>query len=66
MELQEGMGRKIVVSVAAVVAFIAVILGIGTTYYSDGSLGDPGGIALVASIALFVLAMAVIGVWLSR
>ena len=66
MELEEGMGRKIAVSVAAVVGFIAAILGIGTRYYSDGSLGSGGGMALVASIAFFVLAMAVIGVWLSR
>jgi hypothetical protein len=60
MELEEGMARKIAVSVAAVVLFIGVIVAIGVTYNHDG-LGHTGGLALVASIVLFTLVMAGIG-----
>ncbi|MFB6130390.1 MAG: hypothetical protein ABEJ28_06180 [Salinigranum sp.] len=66
MELEEGMRRKIVVSVVAVLAFIALIVGIGETFYGNGSLGTSGGLALVVSIVLFVLVMGAIGVWLAR
>jgi hypothetical protein len=66
MELEEGMRRKIVVSVVAVVVFIGIIVGIGATYYSGENLDPAGGLALVGSMALFVVVMAVIGAWLSR
>ncbi|MFB6122118.1 MAG: hypothetical protein ABEJ78_01485 [Haloferacaceae archaeon] len=64
MELEEGMVQKIVVSVLAVGVYVALILGIGVTYNHDG-LGATGGLALTGSIALFVLAMAGVGLFLS-
>lgn len=65
MELEEGMVRKIAISVGAVALFVAVVMGIGTTY-DDGGLGSAGGLALVGSIVLFILAMAGVGLFLSR
>ncbi|WP_224270459.1 DUF7472 family protein [Haloprofundus salinisoli] len=65
MELDGETLREIVVSVIAVSLFIAAALYIGTAY--GGSNLDPtGGLALVASIALFVVLMAIVGVFLSR
>jgi hypothetical protein len=63
MELEEGMVRKILISVAAVAAFVAAILFVGVTY-NDGGLGSTGGLVLVAAIAVFVLVMAGVGVLL--
>jgi len=60
MELEEGMVRKIAISVAAVGVFVACVVGIGTVY-NDGGMGSTGGLALVGSIALFVLVMAGVG-----
>lgn len=57
--------------VEAVVAFVgvgtlaAIVIWIGATY-TDGSLTDEGGIALVAAIAFFIVFMSAIGVGLSR
>ena len=65
MELEEGMGLKIGLSVAVVGIFIVLMVGIGTTF-DGGDLGSTGGLALVGSILLFVLAMGVVGAWLSR
>jgi multisubunit Na+/H+ antiporter MnhB subunit len=65
MELEEGMRRKIVVSVVAVSVFIGLILGIGATFNSGG-LGSTGGLALVGSVVLFILVMAGAGVFLDR
>jgi multisubunit Na+/H+ antiporter MnhB subunit len=65
MEIEEEMRRKIVVSVVAVGLFIGIILGIGATLNSDG-LGTTGGLALVASVVLFILVMAGAGVFLDR
>jgi hypothetical protein len=65
MEIDEEMRRKIGLSVAVVGFFIALIVGIGTTF-DGGDLGSTGGLALVGSIVLFVLAMGVVGFWLAR
>lgn len=57
--------------VEAVVAFVgvgtlaAIVIWIGTTY-TDGSLTDEGGVALVAAIAFFIVFMSAIGIGLSR
>jgi hypothetical protein len=65
MALEAEMRRKIVVSLVAVAVFIGIIIGIGVTF-NDGGLGSTGGLALVASIVFFILAMAGVGVLLSR
>ncbi|WP_251342262.1 DUF7472 family protein [Haloplanus halophilus] len=64
MDLEEGMARKIAISGGAVSVFVALVLGIGTTY-NDGGLGSTGGLALVASIAVFILVMAAVGILLA-
>jgi hypothetical protein len=64
MELEEGMVRKIAISVGAVGVFVALVVGIGTAY-NDGGLGSTGGLALVATIAVFILAMAGVGLFLA-
>jgi hypothetical protein len=48
-----------------VLAFVATIIWIGATYDSRG-LDQTGAIALVGAITLFVLAMAAVGLFLSR
>jgi len=65
MEIDAEMRRKIGLSITVVVFFVALILGIGATY-NDGGLGSTGGLALVGSVLLFVLAMGVVGAWLAR
>jgi hypothetical protein len=64
MDLEEGMLRKIAVSVAAVVLFVAAILLVGLTY-NEGGLGSVGGLALIGTIVAFILAMAAIGAFLA-
>ncbi|WP_435067820.1 DUF7472 family protein [Haloplanus sp. C73] len=64
MELEEGMVRKIAISVGAVGLFVALVLGIGTTF-NDGGLGSTGGLALVGSIVVFILVMAGVGIFLA-
>jgi len=64
MELEEGMVRKIAISVGAVGVFVALVVGIGTIY-NDGGLGSTGGLALIATIAVFILAMAGVGLLLA-
>jgi hypothetical protein len=65
MELEEGMVRKIAISVGAVGVFVALVVGVGTSF-NDGGLGSTGGLALVAAITVFVLAMAAIGLFLAQ
>jgi hypothetical protein len=65
MDIGAEMRRKIGLSVAAVAAFVLLILGIGVTF-DDGGLTSTGGLALVAGIVGFILLMAGVGVWLAR
>ena len=65
MELDEGMVRKIAISVGAVGVFVALVVGIGASF-DDGGLGSTGGLALVAAMVLFVVVMAGVGLFLAR
>lgn len=65
MELDEGMRRKIAVSVAVVAAFIASVFAIGTVY-GGTALSGFGGLVLVGALAVFVLLMAAVGVYLAQ
>jgi hypothetical protein len=65
MDIGAEMRRKIGLSVAAVAAFVLLILGIGVTF-NDGGLTSTGGLALVGGIVGFILLMAGVGVWLAR
>jgi hypothetical protein len=64
MELEEGMSRKIGLSVGVVLAFIAGFVGIGLQFNDDG-LSATGGLALVAGVVLFILAFAAVGLLLN-
>lgn len=62
MELEREAVVEAVVSAAAVVAFVAIIVAIGASY---PTLAGQGAFALIGAIVLFVLVMAAIGYWLS-
>ncbi|WP_254542984.1 DUF7472 family protein [Halomarina pelagica] len=66
MALEREALVEIVVSVAAVGLFIAVIVGIGVTYNGATGLSNEGALALVGSIAGFVIVMSLLGYALSR
>ncbi len=51
---------EVVVSVGVVAVFVSVIIAIGLRY-NQGGFGSDGGIALIAAIVAFVLAMAAVG-----
>lgn len=64
MDIEGETLREILVSMVAVGFFVVVIFGIGVTY--GNPLTGVGGLALVGSIVLFVLVMALVGFFLSR
>lgn len=64
MALEGETLREIIVSVVAVGFFIVLIIGIGSVY--GPTLTGMGGLALIGAIVLFVIAMAVVGLVLSR
>ena len=66
MDIDAEMRRKIVVSLVAVGFFVVLIIGIGVTYGGATGFGGTGGLALIGSIVLFILAMAGVGLWLSH
>lgn len=65
MELDAEARRQIVLAVGAVGFFIVLIVAIGVTF-SGEALATTGALALVGSIALFVLVMGLVGVFLAR
>lgn len=56
---------EIAVSTVTVGLFIAVIIGIGSTF-NDGGLSQQGALALIGSIAGFVVLMTLVAVFLAR
>ncbi len=56
---------EIAVSTVTVGLFIAVIIGIGATF-NDGGLSQQGALALIGSIAGFVVLMTLVAVFLAR
>lgn len=63
MEIEEGMGRKIVLSIVAVVLFIASSVFVGTTYGGADGLTETGGLALLGVLVGFIILMGVLGVY---
>lgn len=57
--------RDIAVSVGAVGLFVALLMGVGMTYGTNG-LTQTGALAVVGVIVFFVLLMTVIGYWLAN
>lgn len=74
MEIDAEMRRKIIVSLAATVSFVVLLVFIGTQYGTDPTPDEPGGIVLqqpggtylVALFGVFVLLMAGVGIYLDR
>jgi hypothetical protein len=55
------------VSVAVVGLFVLVLIGIGLTYGGEGGdLGEAGALALIGSIAAFIVVMGAVGYLLNR
>jgi len=65
MEIERDTLIEIFVSVAAVLLFVATVVGIATTYGGEGLIGEEGGTILAGAIAGFILLMTAIGYWLS-
>lgn len=51
------------VSVAAVFAFIAAVVVVGTTYRTNGDITGTGGLAILGAIVFFIALMTVVGYW---
>ncbi|MFB6177050.1 MAG: hypothetical protein ABEI99_07915 [Halobaculum sp.] len=74
MDIDAEMRRKIIVSLAATVSFVVLLVSVGTRYGTDPTpetpggvvLQQPGGTYLVALFGLFVLLMAGVGIYLDR
>ena len=64
MALERETVIEVVVSFLAVGGFIAAVAYVGVAYGDDG-LSQQGALALVALMVGFVLAMSVVGYWLS-
>jgi hypothetical protein len=66
MEIEEGMGRKIVLSVAAVVLFIVSFVFVGSSFGTDGALSETGGLALLSALVGFIALMGVLGLYFAN
>ena len=66
MDIDAEMRRKILVSVGAVVVYIALLVAVGMAYTTDHTLTLPGAYYIVGIVALFVVMMAVAGLFLDR
>jgi len=61
MEIEEGMGRKIALSIVAVLLFIASFVFVGATYGGEGGLTETGGLAMLGALVGFIVLMGVLG-----
>lgn len=60
MDIEEGMGRKIGLSIAAVVLLIVSFVVVGSRF-GGNELTETGGLALLAALVGFILLMGVLG-----
>lgn len=65
MDIDAEMRRKIIVSLGAVALLLVAFVVIGASFGGSG-LDPTGGLALIGAITVFVLLMAVAGLYLSR
>lgn len=65
MEFDAEARRQLVLAVAAVGSFIVLIVAIGAAFPGE-TFATTGALALVGAISLFVLVMALVGVYLAR
>jgi len=66
MELDRETTVEIVAALVPVLFLLAMLVFVGETYATDGSLSATGGKALVGVIVVFVALLAGLGLWLSR
>lgn len=66
MDIEAGMGRKIVLSTVGVVLFIVSFVVVGATFGEDGVLTETGGLALLGSLIGFILLMGALGLYFAR
>jgi hypothetical protein len=68
--MDEETRYQILIAVSGVVVFIVAAVVVGMMYGQDGgavtAMTPTGGLALVGTVALFILVMAGLGVWLER
>jgi len=57
---------QIAVALGAVALFVGFAIVVSAVFSANGNLSPTGGIALVGSIAAFIILMAGAGVWLER
>jgi uncharacterized membrane protein len=65
MEIEESMGRKIVLSIVAVILFIVASVIVGATYGGTDGLTETGGLALLGVLVGFILLMGALGAYFS-
>jgi len=63
MDIEEGMGRKIVLSIAAVVLLIVSFVVVGTTFGVDEGLSATGGLAMLGALTGFIVLMGALGLY---
>jgi len=63
MDIEEGMARKIVLSIVAVVLFIVSFVVVGTSFSADGTLSSTGGLGLLGALVGFILLMGALGLY---
>lgn len=66
MDIDAEMRRKIAVSVGTVGVFIVLVVVVVSKYTTNHHLSVTGGYALVGIVALFVILMALVGLFLDR
>lgn len=66
MDVERETVVEVAVSMVTVGLFVALIVGVGMLYSTDGGFTETGALALVGAIVLFVLVMAGVGIGLSR
>ena len=65
MDVERETLVEVVVAVVAVAVFIVILLAMGVVFSTSGFSGT-GGLALVGTIALFVVVMTIAGFWLAN
>lgn len=66
MPLDRETVYQVLVSLAAVGLFIGAAVVVTETFSVNGNISDQGGFALLGTILMFILVMAVAGLWLER
>lgn len=57
---------QVAVAMAAVALFVVIAVAVSSVFSANGNISPTGGMALVGSIAAFIILMAGAGVWLER